>query len=304
MSRIIEVEHRTLYQYSSPVEQSWQLARLQPRTLPHQRLLAHALSIDPTPDWQEARTDSFGNPACAFSLHGAHDALEVIARSRVAVSPREPDSPAAQWPWDAPPADAPSDAPSDGSIGASFCDTPVVAWAHFLGVSPQVPLSSVARRYARRSFRPGAPFASALHDLATRIHQDFTFDATATTVTTPLQTVLATRRGVCQDFAHLMIAGLRALGIPARYMSGYIVTTPPPGQPRMVGADASHAWVSAWCPGQGWIDIDPTNNCRADTAFVTLAWGRDFSDVSPLRGVILGGGDQELTAEVTVTPMA
>ncbi len=299
MSRIIEVEHRTLYQYSSPVEQSWQLARLQPRALPHQRLLAHALSIEPIPDWREARTDSFGNPACAFSLHGAHDALEVIARSTVEVSPREPDLPAAQWPWDAPPAGG----LADGSKGDDFCEASAVAQAHFLGVSPQVPPSSVARRYARRSFRPGAPFALALHDLATRIHQDFTFDATATTVTTPLQTVLATRRGVCQDFAHLMIAGLRALNIPARYVSGYIVTTPPPGQPRMVGADASHAWVSAWCPGQGWIDIDPTNNRRTDTDFVTLAWGRDFSDVSPLRGVILGGGDQELTAEVTVTPV-
>lgn len=308
MPRIIDIEHRTTYRYSAPVEQSWQLARLQPRVLPHQRLLAHTLTIDPRPDWRDARVDAFGNPACAFSLHGAHDTLEVLAVSRVEVSPRRADTAAVVRPWD-----AESDmsgqaqvscvqAPRSGAQSDRPLESARVELAHFLGTSPQVPVSPQARRYASQSFRPGAPFATALQDLAARIHRDFTFDATATTVTTPIQTVLATRRGVCQDFAHLMIAGLRALGIPARYVSGYIVTEPPPGQPRMVGADASHAWVSAWCPGEGWIDIDPTNNRRADTDFVTLGWGRDFSDVSPLRGVILGGGDQELMAQVTVTP--
>jgi transglutaminase-like putative cysteine protease len=147
------------------------------------------------------------------------------------------------------------------------------------------------------------PFARALDDLAHRIHRDFAFDASATTVTTPLEQVFAERRGVCQDFAQLMIACLRGVGVPARYVSGYIVTTPPPGRPRLVGADASHAWVSAWCPGRGWVDVDPTNDRRADQDFVTLGWGRDFSDVTPLRGVILGGGAQSLEAHVTVTPL-
>jgi transglutaminase-like putative cysteine protease len=157
--------------------------------------------------------------------------------------------------------------------------------------------------YARRSFRQGVRFVDALCGLAHRIHRDFEFDATATTVTTPLEEVFSTRRGVCQDFAQLMIACLRGVGVPARYVSGYILTRPPPGRPRLVGADASHAWVSAWCPGSGWIDVDPTNDRRVDQDFVTLGWGRDFSDVTPLRGVILGGGAQTLKASVTVMPL-
>lgn len=282
--RTLEVEHRTVYRYATPVEQSWQLARLQPRELPWQRVLAHGLTINPEPDWRELRVDSFGNLGCAFALHGPHQQLEVTATSRVQVGNRVSIGPAAGDAW------------------ALAADDPV-ARAHFAGPSPQVPLLSQARRYARASFGRDKVLVDSLHDLAHRIHHDFTFDATATTVTTPLQDVLAKRRGVCQDFAHLMIACLRTQGIAARYVSGYILTTPPPGQPRLVGADASHAWVSAWCPQQGWIDIDPTNNRLVDHDFVTLAWGRDFSDVSPLRGVILGGGEQALTAEVTVTPV-
>jgi len=273
--RIIEVVHQTTYHYKSPVEQSWQLAHLRPRELSYQRVLEHRLSVQPTPDWIEQRVDSFGNASSAFALHGPHQTLDVTAVSKVAVWPRAADSDATRQPLEC---------------------------AQFLSASPQVPYVPAALRYARQSFRPGVPLNEALDDLARRIHSEFTFDASATTVTTPLQEVMATRRGVCQDFAHLMIAGLRPLGIPARYVSGYIVTTPLPGHARLIGADASHAWVSAWCPGQGWIDIDPTNNRRVDTDFVTLAWGRDFSDVSPLRGVILGGGEQALQAQVTVTP--
>jgi len=284
-SRILEVEHRTAYRYAAPVEQSWQLARLQPRELPWQRVLAHGLTIHPEPDWRELRIDSFGNAGCAFALHGPHQLLEVTATSRVQVRDQAPTLRMA------------------GDESPAAADDPV-SRAHFTGPSPQVPLLAQARRYARSSFGRGRALIDSLHDLAGRIHHDFTFDATATTVTTALHEVLATRRGVCQDFAHLMIACLRTQGIAARYVSGYILTTPPPGQPRLVGADASHAWVSAWCPQLGWIDMDPTNNRRTDRDFVTLAWGRDFSDVSPLRGVILGGGEQALTAEVTVTPLA
>jgi transglutaminase-like putative cysteine protease len=289
-ARLVHVLHHTAYRYEAPVAQSWQLAHLRPRDLPRQRLRAYRLDIDPQPDWTDERTDYFGNPVTAFSIHAGHDSLDVIAESQVELAPPEPDVAAAMHAWDAVPASPPE--------GAGMLEL-----AQYLGPSPQVPRSRRAVHYARRSFRRGAPFVAALCDLAHRIHRDFEFDPTATTVTTPLDEVFAQRRGVCQDFAQVMIAGLRGIGIPARYVSGYIVTRPPPGKPKLVGADASHAWVSAWCPGQGWIDVDPTNDRRIDQDFVTLAWGRDFFDVTPLRGVILGGGEQALEARVTVTPL-
>jgi transglutaminase-like putative cysteine protease len=156
-----------------------------------------------------------------------------------------------------------------------------------------------------KSFTARRGTVEAAADLARRIHRDFKFDKTATSVSTPLKQVLKERRGVCQDFAHLMIGCLRSIGLAARYVSGYLLTAPPPGRPRLIGADASHAWVSLWCGEQaGWIDIDPTNNCLVDDSHVTLAWGRDFGDVTPMRGVILGGGAQRLTVRVTVTPRA
>jgi transglutaminase-like putative cysteine protease len=291
--RFVHVVHHTSYKYEAPVAQSWQLAHLRPRDLPRQRLRAHRLDIEPRPDWLDERTDYFGNAVTAFAIHAGHDTLDVVAESQVEIAPPAPDADAAARAWDAPPA------PGEPDVdGAAMLDL-----AQYLGPSPQVPRSRRAIHYARRSFRPGAPFVVALCDLAHRIHRDFEFDPTATTVTTPLDEVFAQRRGVCQDFAQVMIAGLRGIGVPARYVSGYIITRPPPGKPRLIGADASHAWVSAWCPGQGWVDVDPTNDRRIDQDFVTLAWGRDFSDVTPLRGVILGGGAQELEARVTVTQL-
>jgi transglutaminase-like putative cysteine protease len=290
-TRVVHVLHHTEYRYEAPVSQSWQLAHLRPRASARQRVLAHRLSVSPRPDWLDARTDTFGNDVSAFAIHAAHERLDVIADSRVEIAPPAPDTAAALRPWD--------------PAAVSRAD-PLVALelASFVGPSPLVPRARRAVLYGARSFRPGVPFVVALDDLAHRIHRDIAFDASATTVTTPLEAVFAERRGVCQDFAQLMIACLRGVGVPARYVSGYILTTPPPGRPRLVGADASHAWVSAWCPGQGWIDIDPTNDRRVDQDFVTLGWGRDFSDVTPLRGVILGGGAQELAARVTVTPEA
>jgi transglutaminase-like putative cysteine protease len=237
------------------------------------------------------RLDAFGNPVASFAIHAAHDALDVVAESRVALAPPEPDGDAARLPW-------------DRSAASRATGRLALELGPYVGPSPLVPRSRRAVHYAGRSFRPGVPFAQALDELAHRIHRDFAFDTAATTVTTPLEEVFAQRRGVCQDFAQLMIACLRGVGVPARYVSGYIVTVPPPGRPRLVGADASHAWVSAWCPGRGWIDVDPTNDRRADQDFVTLGWGRDFSDVTPLRGVILGGGAQQLEARVTVTPLS
>jgi transglutaminase-like putative cysteine protease len=168
--------------------------------------------------------------------------------------------------------------------------------------SPQIPTLPALARYAAPSFAPGRPLLEAVLELNQRIHTDFAYDAEATSVATPLAEVLSQKRGVCQDFAHLMIGCLRAQGLAARYVSGYLLTTPPPGKPRLIGADATHAWVSVFVPELGWVDFDPTNDCLPDTDHITVAWGRDFSDVTPVRGVILGSGDQELEVKVTVMP--
>jgi transglutaminase-like putative cysteine protease len=157
--------------------------------------------------------------------------------------------------------------------------------------------------YARDSFPPGRPLLEAVFDLTARIHQDFRFDPKATEVTTPVETFFEKRRGVCQDFSHLQIACMRSLGLPARYVSGYLRTLPPPGRPRLVGSDASHAWCAAWCPRFGWVDFDPTNNCVPSDGHITLAWGRDYSDVSPIRGVLLGGAKHSLKVGVDVMPL-
>lgn len=286
----IEVVHHTAYRYQAPVGQSWQVAHLTPRELTGQRVCSHSLAIEPAPDWCEARADYFGNPVVAFAIQGSHRTLDVLATSRVERDLPAPDTDWVRRAWD--------------SVEPVADRGDAIELAQYLAPSPQVPRSRRAERYARRSFRPGVAFLDALQDLCHRLHRDFAFDASATTVTTPLEAVISGRRGVCQDFAQLMIACLRQVGVPARYVSGYLVTQPPPGQARLVGADASHAWVSAWCPGQGWIDICPTNDRRIDQDFVTLGWDRDFSDVTPLRGVILGGGEQVLEARVTVTPLA
>jgi transglutaminase-like putative cysteine protease len=168
--------------------------------------------------------------------------------------------------------------------------------------TPLVPLSEGARQYAAASFGRGRPWLDALTELMGRIHDDFEFEPGATTVATSVDEVLYQRRGVCQDFAHLMLACLRGHGLPARYVSGYLLTDPPPGLPRLIGADVSHAWVAAYSPQHGWVEFDPTNNQRADQRYITLTWGADFADVVPLRGVILGGGEQRMDVEVSVIP--
>jgi transglutaminase-like putative cysteine protease len=176
------------------------------------------------------------------------------------------------------------------------------AW-QFVFDTPRVRSSPDLAAYARESFPAGRPLLAAVLDLTRRIHQDFRFDKTATEVATPVQTFFEKRRGVCQDFAHLQIGCLRSLGLPSRYVSGYLRTLPPPGRPRLVGADASHAWCAAWCPVAGWVDFDPTNNCVPSDGHITVAWGRDYSDVSPIYGVLLGGARHKLQVAVDVQPM-
>jgi transglutaminase-like putative cysteine protease len=283
----LHVVHETHYVYTAPVALSQQLLHLTPRALPWQACREQRLEIAPVPGERSARADYFGNPVTQFLIAAPHSELLVRAASTLEVAPREQAAlarPRGAW---------------EDVREATRRDAP-----EFLYESPSVETWRDLAEYAATSFRPGRATLEGAMDFSRRIHRDFQFDPAATGVSTPLREVMKRRRGVCQDFAHLMIGGLRALGLAARYVSGYLLTDPPPGRPRLVGADASHAWVSVYCgAAAGWVDLDPTNDCVVDDEHVTLAWGRDFSDVTPMRGVILGGGEQELEVRVTVSPM-
>jgi transglutaminase-like putative cysteine protease len=283
-----EVVHTTRYDYSVSVAVSHHLARLNPRVLPHQQRLHHDLQVEPAPAVMTTHTDYFGNAVTFFAMQGAHKRLTVRARSRVAVEATTTPSPSDTPPWD---------------IVADRATLPVEA-QDFLFDAALVPPSAGLAAYARESFPAGRPLLDAVLDLTHRIHEDFTFDPDATTIKTSLVEVFSSRRGVCQDFARLEIACLRSLGLPARYVSGYLETLPPEGRPRLLGADASHAWVAFYCPDAGWIHVDPTNDVLPSSSHITIAWGRDYDDVSPVRGVILGGGEHTLKVNVDVLRVA
>lgn len=296
-----EILHDTRYRYDSAVALSQQIAHLRPRACAGQRTLAHRLEIAPAPARRSERSDFFGNPVTAFALHAPHTELVVRAHSCLRVDPPAWPEPAASPPWE-----AARDHLRDSLSGHAPLRADARDAGQYRFASPFVALGDEAAQYADyalHSFTPGRPVLEALLALSTRIHADFRFDPAATCVATPVAAVFAARCGVCQDFSHLMIACLRALGLAARYVSGYLLTEPPPGQPRLIGADASHAWVALWCPGLGWIDIDPTNDLQPGSGHITLAWGRDYGDVCPLRGVILGGGGHRVEVAVTVTPV-
>lgn len=292
MTARYRIEHDTRYDYAAPASDSWQLARLTPRRLPWQRTAWHTLELDPRPDETDARVDSFGNTVTSFALHRAHDSLSARMACEVELDARPS--------WCLREHEAWQDV-RDGLARRSAAHDLSLALAR--ETTAYLPWSQAAFDYAARSLRPGRDWFDAVQDLRHRIHAEFEFEPGATTVSTPIDTVLDERRGVCQDFAHLMITCLRTHGLPARYVSGYLLTDPPPGKPRLVGADATHAWVAAHAPQYGWVEFDPTNDCLADTRYVTLAWGGDFSDVAPLRGVILGGGEQRLEVKVSVWPL-
>jgi transglutaminase-like putative cysteine protease len=289
----LSIFHETRYLYSSPVVLSQQLLHLTPRALPWQSCEAHRISVEPTAGETAEREDYYGNRTLHLLLAAPHEALVVRAESEVSTRPRSQvalGAPRVSW----------------EAVRARLrsLEMPLLVEAtEFLYESPHVERSRELADYAVKSFTARRGILEAAIDLTRRIHRDFKFDRTATSVSTPLKQVFRDKRGVCQDFAHLMIGCLRSIGLAARYVSGYILTAPPPGRPRLVGADASHAWTSIYCGERaGWVDLDPTNNCVVDDAHVTLAWGRDFADVTPMRGVILGGGTQELAVRVTVTP--
>ena len=295
MSAIVrlDVTHTTVAHYSARVEVAYHCAHLSPRDEARQQVIEFDLTIDPAPAQCSSSRDAFGNARTEFALHVPHDELTVRAHSRVALTPRErPVDATASVPWEA------LASSLRYAVGASFQPA-----AEFVFASPSVPLIVPLRDYAAATFTSKRPYVAGAVELMERIHRDFTYESGVTDVRTPLAEAFGERRGVCQDFAHLMLGMLRALGLPARYVSGYLLTQPPPGQARLLGADASHAWVSVWCPALGWVDLDPTNAVLPDDGHVTLAVGRDYGDVTPLRGVILGGASQTVDVAVNVAPV-
>ena len=303
--------HRTHYRYTSPVDVANHMACLRPRELPHQHVLEFGLEITPDPAMFIERPDYFGNTHQIFSIQTPHRELIVRSRALVEVRDARPDNAAAMIPWESVRDSLPQDHSRSGLDAYQFSFE-----------STRIPLRPVFADYALESFTPRRPLREALLEFTARIHADFKFKAAATNMSTTVDEVFLKRVGVCQDFAQFQIACLRSLGLAARYVSGYLRTIPPPGQERAIGADASHAWLSVYCPNPAsfhkpsappapgppdsapiWLDADPTNNCEPGDGHITLAWGRDYSDVSPLRGLILGGGSHTLKVGVDVEPL-
>ncbi len=302
----LEVTHNTRYAYAAPVALAHHLAHLQPLQDEHQSLLAFDLNIEPPPSQYADSLDGHGNMQRHFSRWLPHQQLQVRACSRLALRPRF----AALQPRQSPPWEALVQRLK--YVGGARLDSAVLngglSTVEYTVPSPFVPRLAALRDYAAPSLWAGRPVAEVALDLMQRVHRDFRYQSLSTDVDTPLAQVLAKRRGVCQDFAHVMTGALRMWGLPARYVSGYLLTQPPEGGAPMVGADASHAWVQVWCPGTpgvptagaaaGWLDVDPTNQVVPGVGHVRLAIGRDFGDVTPLRGVIRGGGRHSLTVGV------
>ena len=290
---LLHVVHETAYDYAPMVRTAQHMARLKPATTATQKLLSHRLTVDPVPPQQSESVDVFGNARSFFSLQFTHEFLRVRAESLVETAP--PELPQDSLPWE-----------EVADRMRYHRATPYDPAAEFVFASPYVPRDDAFVAYAQASFAEGRPLLDAARELMRRIHADIAYETCATDVNTPALEALKLRKGVCQDLAHVMLGCLRSLGLPARYVSGYLLTEPPPGQPRLVGSDASHAWVSLYLPGAdgrgSWVDLDPTNDRLAGEDYVTLALGRDYSDVSPMRGVIHGGANHTLRVGVTVTP--
>ncbi len=289
-----KIVHRTEYAYDKFVSQCHNEARLLPRDFARQQCSDAQLTITPTPSDYSEREDFFGNRVAHFTVNQSHRNLVVTASSLVEVESgnRQLDISTDQ-PWDRLPE----------RLHAGSNPEHLFARQYLLD-SPLVTSTQDLADYAQPSFKPNRSLLEAVHDLMERIHRDFTYDPGFTTLSTPLAEVLRHRRGVCQDFAHLAIGCLRAQGVPTRYISGYLETIPPPGTERLVGADASHAWFSVYLPDNGWLDFDPTNNQMPMDRHITVAWGRDYSDVSPLKGVVFGGGAHKVSVSVDVCNLA
>ncbi|WP_426206599.1 transglutaminase family protein [Pseudomonas sp. TWP3-1] len=295
MSAHYQILHDTCYHYDSPVSLAQQLAHLWPRECAWQRCTEQQLLISPQPSARRDELDVFGNPLTRLAFERPHDELQVNARLTVEVLARPTLDFSLSPAWEL--------TRNALTYSSQPLSADVLEACRYRFQSPYVHLKRSFVEFSESCFPAGRPLMLGVQALMQKIFREFTFDAEATQVATPLVEVLERRRGVCQDFAHLMLACVRSRGLAARYVSGYLLTQPPPGQPRLIGADASHAWVSVYCPVLGWVDFDPTNNVQPALEHITLAWGRDFSDVSPLRGVILGGGSHDPEVRVTVMPL-
>jgi transglutaminase-like putative cysteine protease len=270
--------HTTTYLYSEPVSICDTVVHLEPYSGEGQKLISHKLEVTPEPAFTTMRPDYFGNRMRCFAIHQPHQTLTIRAESVVEVDPEDPPAAALTPAWEQ---------VRDAVSGFPICE--------FTFASPLAAPSAEFRQYAEKSFAPGRSLLEAAQDLTHRIYADFKYDPRATTVSTPVAEVLKCRHGVCQDYSHVMIACLRSMGLAARYVSGYLRS----GE-KTRGAEASHAWCAAYCPGFGWLEFDPTNNVMPHADHLRIAWGRDYSDVAPVRGVAVGGGEQLINVSVSV----
>jgi transglutaminase-like putative cysteine protease len=287
------IVHSTTYHYSDPVPVCHNQLRLSPRETAYTNCTSHRMLIRPTPGNVTRRKDWFGNLVQSFSLDESHRKLLITATSRVTVSPQSvPEA---------------SQTPKWEDIVTGVRDQSIDGWfdvTEFLCDSSLASRDAVFRDYTAECFGPDVPVLVGAIALMTKIFKEFKYDPRATTVVTRPSEALSEKHGVCQDFAHVAISCLRSLGLPARYVSGYLRTLPPPGKERLIGSDASHAWFSVWCGEAGWIDLDPTNDKVCGTDHIPIAWGRDYSDVAPIRGVFIGGGQHSLNVSVDVEPLS
>jgi transglutaminase-like putative cysteine protease len=284
------ITHKTVYSYSDTVSLCQNQAYLTPRDSAHQTCLNSQLWITPMPAIMQEHTDFFNNHTYYFTIQTPHNQLTVTAISDVEISHTEETGIPFSPPWESVRNSLETDSTVEGIEARGL-----ILESPFITIQDQAIIE-----YALVSFTKDRPLLEAVQDLTTRIYTEFTYDPNFTTIATPLSEVLEHRRGVCQDFAHLGIACVRAMGLPARYVSGYLETLPPPGQVKLQGVDASHAWLSVYIPEDGWFDFDPTNNQMATEQYITTAWGRDYEDVTPLKGIIFGGGEHQLSVYVDV----
>lgn len=289
---IFDVSHKTHYRYTQAVVQSQHLIHMSPRVVPRQTIRNHSLIVEPAPALRYDGVDALGNAVMILDIELPHKELVIHARTTIETHASPKIEPLSTTPWDR----------LDAHFQTSTSGLPLDVILYRCASRLTTATREIAD-YAKISFTPGRPVLDAAIALSNRIFAEFKFDNTATDLSTPISVVLRERRGVCQDFAHLALACLRAMRVPARYVSGYILTHPPPGQPRLQGADASHAWISVWSPEFGWIDLDPTNGIVVSDEHITIAYGRDYDDVSPISGVLLGGGEHEVSVGVDVIPI-
>jgi transglutaminase-like putative cysteine protease len=289
---IYNITHRTTFEYIQSVSISHHLLHLAPRPCPQQVRRHHGLIVEPPPTIIRNDTDYFGNPTTYLTIEEPHRELVIAAKSSIEVMTPSLPAPEDTSPWDKVPTLL------SGATGREMLDI-----YQFVFDSPFTESGNGIADFAAKSFSPERPILEAALELTARIFNDFTYEGGVTDISTPVEEVLKEKRGVCQDFAHLQISCLRSMGLPARYVSGYLLTHPPEGKERLVGADASHAWLSVWVPEHGWIDLDPTNNLIPRDEHITLAWGRDYGDVSPINGLVVGGGQHEIDVSVDVQPV-